>query len=81
MKVSEIMSEIGNIDIPDKFLKMMGLIDEDRMMNAEEVQKKLGLKDITSAYRVIKKLKFKYGCKYEDAKIAKSIFDEYYKMK
>lgn len=81
MYIKDIYEMFGNISIPDSFLKSQGIIEEDRMLSAEEVKQKLGFSDIAQAYKVIKKLKYLNNLKYTEAKIAKSLVDDYYGLK
>lgn len=78
MKVSEIMSEIGNIDIPDSVLIGLGLIERDHLIGPDEVSSLTGIKD---GYAVIRKLKAKYRLSYDEAKIPLSILKKHYHLK
>lgn len=81
MKTSEIIKEYGDIVIPDAVLVNLGIMSNDRMMDAEEVKKVSGMKDLSQAYRLIKKLKSKAGYNYDEAKIPVSVFNKYYGTK
>ena len=78
MKVQEILDTYGNIVIPNRILIQLGIKEEDVMLNAEEVKKKV---HTSQPYAVIDRLKKQYGFSYPEKRISKSILAKEYGLK
>ena len=78
MKVQEILDTYGNIVIPNRILIQLGIKEEDVMLNAEEVKKKV---HTSQPYAVIDRLKKQYGFSYPEKRISKSILSKEYGLK
>lgn len=77
MKVSDIIAMFGDVDIPNKYLIDLGLIEEDRLIDAKEVEKLTGIKN---PYAVINKLKAAYKLSYDESRIPLSVLKEHYHL-
>ena len=78
MKVHDIYESYGNVEIPDAILIRLGIKEEDVMLNAEEVKKKV---HTSQPYAVIDRLKKQYGFSYPEKRISKSILAKEYGLK
>lgn len=78
MTVQEILDTYGNIVIPNRILIQLGIKEEDVMLNAEEVKKKV---HTSQPYAVIDRLKKQYGFSYPEKRISKSILAKEYGLK
>lgn len=77
MKVSDIITMFGDVDIPNKYLIDLGLIEEDRLIDAKEVKKLTGIKN---PYAVINKLKATYKLGYDEKRIPLSVIKKHYHL-
>ena len=77
MKLTEIIEKYGNIDVPDRFLVLMGLKDEDMLIDAEEFTRLTGYK---SPYQMIDRIKRENGLRYDGARLPKSLVKRIYHL-
>ena len=77
VKASDIITMFGDVDIPNKYLIAIGLIEDDHLIGPDEVSSITGIKD---GYAVIRKLKAKYNLNYDEARIPLSIVKKHYHL-